>query len=63
MPRHDHRVTLETVLSYQERMLLVLLIQQLNVLRRMVDLPPVTAQDLRQDVRAYLQAHPRNEAS
>jgi hypothetical protein len=62
MPRLDHRVTVADLLSYQEQMVLTIVVEHLNVLRVQVGLPALTAQDLRQAVRAWVQAHPRNEA-
>jgi hypothetical protein len=59
MPTHDHKVTMETVLSYEERMIVAILVEQLNILRVQAGLPPLTAQALRQEARDYVRAHPR----
>ncbi len=61
MPRLDQRVMVEGVFSYEQRMMMTILVEQLNVLRAHLDLPLLTPQDLRQDVRAYVRAHPRGE--
>ena len=59
MPRLDHRVTPENTVSYETRMLLTIVLQQLNVLRQALDLPLLDAQDARRAVRNYIQEHPR----
>jgi hypothetical protein len=59
MPRLDHRVTLDTTVSYETQMVLTLLVQQLNVLRQALTLPRLDAQDVRRAIREYLRTHPR----
>jgi hypothetical protein len=59
MPTHDHRATMETVFSYEERMIVAILVEQLNILRVQAGLPVLTAQVLRQEARDYVRAHPR----
>jgi hypothetical protein len=63
MPTHEHRVTIETVFSYEERMIVAILVEQLNLLRVHAGLAPLTAQALRQEARDYVRAHPRGGAS
>jgi hypothetical protein len=62
MPKLDHRVSVQTFFSYQEHMIVTMLVEQLNILRQEVGLAPLTMQDLRREVRDYLRAHPRQEA-
>jgi hypothetical protein len=59
MPTHNHQATMETVFSYEERMIVAVLVEQLNILRVHLSLPPLTAQALRQEARDYVRAHPR----
>ena len=59
MPRLDHQVTLEGLFSWQERMIVSILVEQLNILRAQAGLPLLTQQDLRQEARAYIRDHPR----
>lgn len=61
MPQVHHQASVATLLSYEERMIVAIVVEQLNILRVAVGLPPLTAQELRQEVRAYVRAHPRNE--
>jgi hypothetical protein len=58
MPRLDHRVTAETAVGYETRLLVTVLLQQLNILRQAVDLPLLEWQDMQQAMHRYIQAHP-----
>lgn len=63
MPRLDHRVAVEDVLSYEERLLLAILTKEVNVVRAAAGLPARTTQYMRQEIRDYARAHPRNEGT
>lgn len=58
MPRLDNRVALEKF-PYEVQMVMTLLLQEVNVLRQEVGLPPRTAQQIRQALRQYVSDHPR----
>ena len=60
MPRIDHQVVTEHVLSYEVNMVLTLLLQELNVVRAQAGLPARTPEQIRQAVQQYLQSHPRS---
>lgn len=59
MPRLDHRVSPETALSYELRMVLAVLLEELNSLRLDAGQPPLTAAQVRHKLHAYRQTHPR----
>lgn len=60
MPRLDYRASLETeVLRYDVRLVLDLLVAEVNSLRAKVKEPVLTAQDLQGKIRAYMREHPR----
>lgn len=61
MPRLDQRVMVEGIFSYEERMMMTILVEELNVLRAHLGLPLLTPQELRQHARDYVRAHPRGE--
>jgi hypothetical protein len=58
MPRLDHRPGLDTF-GYETRMIMTLLITEINLLREEAGLPPRTPQQVRQAVLAYVRDHPR----
>ena len=58
MPRLDHPATLERF-PYEVRMVMTLLLQEINVLRQAASLPPRTPQQVRQALRDYLRQNPR----
>jgi hypothetical protein len=62
VPRLDHQVQVQTVLSYETEMVLRLVLDQLNVLRQRAGLAALTEEQVRQAVKAYLQTHPRQGA-
>lgn len=57
MPRLAHRVEVER-LAYDTRMVLTLLMQEINVLRQQAGLAPRTPQQIRQAVRDYQRTNP-----
>lgn len=59
MPRVAHEVTVDTVLSYETRMVLALLLPQINALRSALSLPVVTPAQVRAALRQYIREHPR----
>jgi hypothetical protein len=58
MPRLDHRRRPATAVSADTQMVLAVLVAELNTLRKHVDLPPLTGEEMQQKVQAYHQAHP-----
>jgi hypothetical protein len=63
MPQVDHRVSVEEVLSYEQRMLLAILMKEINIVRTAASLPARNVEYLRQEVRDYRRTHPRNEGT
>ena len=57
MPRIAHEADPQRVLSATERLVLTVLLQEINLLREAVGAPPRTPQDIRQAIRGYLRAH------
>ena len=58
MPRLDHRAQVEE-LPYEVRLVLTLLLDELNLLRQRAGLQPRTPAQVRDAVRDYRKAHPR----
>jgi hypothetical protein len=58
VPRLDHRTALEQF-PYEVQLVMTLLLQEVNVLREQVGLPPRTPQQVRQALLSYVRTHPR----
>lgn len=58
MPRVEHRAEL-SMLSYETRLVLSVLYEEINALRQQAGLPVRTPQAIRQALREYLKAHPK----
>jgi hypothetical protein len=62
MPRLNHQVQVQEVVSYETEMVLRLVLDQLNVLREQVHLPPIQESHVRHAVKQYLHTHPRGRS-
>lgn len=59
MPRVDNRVTTEQAIPYEVRLVLEVLLSEINTLRTQAGLPVRTAAQVRTAVRQWLRDHPR----
>jgi hypothetical protein len=60
MPRIDHRMTTETAVPYDVRLVLEILVSEINTLRTQAGLPVRTTAQIRTAVRNWIKANPRN---
>jgi hypothetical protein len=59
MPTLNHQVQTEAILSYELRMVLTLLLGELNTLRTQAGLPVRTPEQIRVAIRQYMRTHER----
>jgi hypothetical protein len=63
VPQLNHRITTEQALSYEARLLLAILLDEINTLRTQAGLPERTMAQVRTAVRQYIREQPRTGGS